>query len=233
MDRPSWLGSLGYLMLEESKASEAILPCPVTPPPPYSQINSPTPDHVPEYEISSMTNISAHSPQPHHVRAPTRMLHVSGDKSSGWRVLDNDRVTELFKAKSNLRKPHLRVTSSATGCTLGAATFDSRSERIDTIVRGSQFSMMPCGTPGRKAYIYSSPAHRGAKVTWKTQGHSLDLLCLDERDVVIARFCFDESSTHKCGKLELIGPTANGNSALTEEVIATALAMAQSVLHVL
>ena len=232
MDRLSWLGSLGYLMLEESKGSEAVVPYPVTPPPPYSQTNSPTPDHVPEYKISNTSNTPAFSPQSHHVQAPICILHVSGNKSSGWHVLDNDNVTELFKAKTNLRKPHLSVTSSATGGALGTATFDSRSERIDAIVRGSQFSMMPCGTIGRKGYMYSSPAHRGAKVTWTTQGHSLDLLCLDEQNEVIARFNINESNRHKCGRLGIRSPTAD-NKKVLEEVVVTALAMAQCVLHVL
>ena len=233
MDRVSWLGSLGYLMLEESKASEAILPYSVTPPPPYSQTNSPTPDYVPEYDISNKTKIPAGSPQPHHIRAPSCTLHVSGDKSNGWHVLDNDEVTELFKAKSSLGKPHLRVTSSATGNILGTATFNSRSERIDAIVRGSQLSMIPCGTVGRKGYIYSSPAHCGAKVTWATQGHNSDLLCLDEHDVVIARFRFNESTMHNCGKLEIRSPTASNKRLLEEEIVVTALAIAGCVLHVL
>ena len=233
MDRVSWLGSLGYLMLEESKASEANLPYPVTPPPPYSQTSSPTPDYVPEYETSNTTNVPAGSPQPHHNQSASCILHVSGDRSNGWHVLDNDKVTELFKARSSLGKPHLRVTSSATGNILGTATFNSRSERIDAIVRGSQLSMMPCGTVGTKGYMYSSPAHCGAKMTWTTQGHNSDLLCLDEHDVVIASFRFSESSVHKSRVLEIRSPTANNKRLLEEEVVVTALAIAECVLHVL
>lgn len=81
--------------------------------------------------------------------------------------------------------------------------------------------------------MYSSPAHRGAKVIWTTPGHSLDLLCLDERDIVIARFSFNESSPHKGGKLVITGTTAMDKRVLEEEIVVTALAMAECVLHIL
>ena len=142
-------------------------------------------------------------------------------------------MTELFRFQSKLRKPHLRITSSATGDIVGTAVLPSLSGCIDATVRGAQTSIVPCGTFGRKGHVYASPALHGANVTWNTIGHNLDLVCWDEQGIVIARFRFNHWSLQKCGKLELVGPVANDGGALMEEVIVTGLAMASCVLEVL
>lgn len=181
-----------------------------------------------------MTSLPVYPPEPHYIPATTtRVLHINGDKSSGWHVSDTGNVTELFKVESKPRKPHVRITSSATGEILGTATLHSLSGRIDATVRNSRVSMMPCATLGRRSHVYASPARRGANVTWMPAGHSLDLVCVDERGIVIALFRFNNWSLEKCGKLELIGPVANDGGARMEEVIVTGLAMAGCVLQVL
>jgi hypothetical protein len=67
---------------------------------------------------------------------------------------------------------------------------------------------------------------------WKSQSHNLDLVCLDEREVPIARLHFSNWSMYECGKLELIGPMANDSGAVMEEIIVTGLAMAEYVLAI-
>jgi hypothetical protein len=80
--------------------------------------------------------------------------------------------------------------------------------------------------------MYSSPAGGSASMRWKSQGHNLDLVCLDEREVPIARLHFSNWSMYKCGKLELIGPMANDGGSVMEEIIVTGLAMAEYALAI-
>jgi hypothetical protein len=144
--------------------------------------------------------------------------------------MDTDNMTELFKVKLQLKKPHLGIASARTGATMGTVTYHSLTSRIDTTLHGSPISMTPCGILGRKGHVYSSPARGNANMRWKLQSHNLDLVCLDEREVPITRFHFSNWSMYKCGKLELIGPTANDGGAVMEKIIVTGLAMAEYVL---
>lgn len=149
---------------------------------------------------------------------------------SSMRVLDNDNATELYHAESHIRKPHLNVKSAATGISLGTATFHCMSSRIDILVRGTPMTLEPCGTWGRKGHQFPSVALGGNTfLRWKHDKHDQDLSCVDEQDVILARFHFSNWSLTKVGKLELVGPMANDyrEGGLMEEVLVTGLAMVQ------
>lgn len=221
-------------LLEECKPSEEIAYLEAIPPP-YAQEKHSAPCDVQNARPGGATSAPAYPPQPYHAQAATRTLHIYYEdwKVSGVRIMDTDNMTELFKVKLQLKKPHLSIASARTGATMGTATYHSGASltsRIDATVRGSPISMTPCGILGRKGHVYSSPARGSANMRWKSQSYKFDLVCLDEREVPVARFHFSNWSMYKCGKLELIGSTANDGGAVMEEIIVTGLAMAEYVL---
>jgi hypothetical protein len=57
------------------------------------------------------------------------------------------------------------------------------------------------------------------------QSHKLDLVCVDERDVAVARFCFANWSLRKCGMLEMFGREVESEG--VEELLVTGLAVVQ------
>jgi hypothetical protein len=58
------------------------------------------------------------------------------------------------------------------------------------------------------------------------QSHKLDLVCVDERDVAVARFCFANWSLRKCGMLEMFGREVESEG-VEEELLVTGLAVVQ------
>ncbi|KAI9842411.1 MAG: hypothetical protein M1837_007156 [Sclerophora amabilis] len=214
----------GYIPSEEIPADPNAIP------PPYSQNPHPAPHDVQNARPGETTGASAYPPQPYHTQATTRTLHVYYEdwKVGNVRILDDDNVTELFLVKSRLRKPHVSIVSCRTGDTVGTAIYHSLTSRIDATVRGSPISMTPRGTFGRKGHAYSSPACGGANMRWAGHFRDLDLVCLDEREIAIARFHFSNWALRKYGKLELMGPTANDGGAVMEETVVTGLAMAEA-----
>jgi hypothetical protein len=233
MKQTNWDDKTGdSALLEECKPSEEYTASLKAIPPPDPQEKHSAPEDVQNARLGGVTSASPYLLQPHHVQATTRTLHIYYDdwKVSSVRIMDTDKRVELFKVKLQLKKPHLSIASARTGTTIGTATYHSFTSRIDITVHGSPISMTPCGTLGRKGHEYSSPARGSANMRWKYQNHNLDLVCLDEREVPIARFHFSNWSMYKCGKLELIGPTGNEDGAVMEEIIVTGLAIAEYVL---
>lgn len=202
-------------------------PYPQTQPPIYNNIQPPLQPAQPHGEATS----SAYPPQPHHTQSPPRVLHVWFDK---WhvnpiRVLDSDNATALYTVRLKATKPHLRVraASSTTGITtIGTVSFHNLSSRIDATVHDASMTLNSRGIL-KSGHTYSSPALGGACLTWKRQHHSLDLVCLDEREAPVARFCFSNWSWSKGGRLELLGPDVASGAAM-EEMVVTGMAMMEN-----
>ena len=64
------------------------------------------------------------------------------------------------------------------------------------------------------------------------QSHKLDLLCVDERDVAVARFCFANWSLRKCGILEMFGREVESED-VAEQLLVTGSAVVQYTLAVI
>ena len=124
----------------------------------------------------------------------------------------------------------MTIATASTGATLGTATFHAHTLRIDTTVRDNAIALQPHKFLGWKGHKFSSNVLNGQVLRWKYTKCSLDIVCVDERDVAVARFHFANWSVKKCGRLELIGSVANENEGLMEEVMVTGLAMAEYVL---
>jgi hypothetical protein len=113
-------------------------------PPPYPQKKHSAPYDFQNARPGGTTSAPAYPPQPYHTQATTRTLHIYYEdwKVSGVRIMDTDKVTELFKVKLQLKKPHLSIASARTGAIMGTATYHSFTSRIDTTVRGSPISIL-------------------------------------------------------------------------------------------
>lgn len=237
MDQKQWYGKEGGSALpgDGMNNSPAGPAAPPSPPPPYSHDTRHPQSNADNTHPVEQASSSPYPPQPHHLQAITRTLHVYYEnwKMSSVRILDSDNATEIYNAESHMRKPNLIVKIAATGATLGTATFHLTTSRIDTQVRDTPIALQTWGILGRKGHRFPSAALGGAFLRWKYDKHmSLDLFCVDEHDVVVARFHFSNWSLSKCGRLELVGPLASGNDGggVMEEVLVTGLAMAQYVL---
>lgn len=63
-------------------------------------------------------------------------------------------------------------------------------------------------------------------VKWRTQKRwGTDLVCVDERGEVLARYVFSKFSLRKCGRLELF--VDGGDGALVEEVLVAGMAVVE------
>lgn len=170
------------------------------------------------------------SPSPHHAPKSSRTLHV---RYEGWpidrvRVLDDDNSTILYTVQLQMRKPHITINSVATGAAMGTVIFHSLTTRIDTTVHSSPI-ILTAGGLLKNSYTYSSPALGGGKLTWKTRNFKLDLICMDEQNMPIARFVFNNWSLRKCGTFEMIGPGLDRVDVM-EETLVTGLALVEYVL---
>ena len=82
----------------------------------------------------------------------------------------------------------------------------------------------------KSGYSYTSPAMHNSIVYWKRDGTLKfgDMVCLDEKEMPIARFEASHFSMRDRGRLELVGmgPAAQGGAAM-DEIVVTGLALAE------
>lgn len=181
-------------------------------------------------DTSEAQEITANSPLPNPSQTQSRTLNV---RYEGWpinsvRVLDEDNATLLYSVKLKMRKPHLAVNSASTGATIGTVNFHNLSSRIDINLHDSPIALTSRGAL-KSSYTYPSAALGGGEMTWKTKGLNLDLICLDERSMPVARFIFSNWSLRKCGTFEMIGP-AGARIDVMEETLVTGLALVEAML---
>lgn len=205
------------------------------PPPPYSQSEIPVQNNQPPLQPlppHKTAESSTYPPQAHHTQSPSRVLHVCYDKwhLSPARILDSDKATLLYTTKLRSWKPHLRIyvasPTTADSTSVGSVSFHEFSSGIEANVHDVSMTLNSRGI-FKCGHTYSSPAFGGACLTWKRQHHSFDLVCLDEREVPIARLCFSCWSWSKLGRLELMSPDVASGPAM-EEMLVTGLAMMEN-----
>ena len=192
------------------------------PPPSYPQAQG---QALVEAHPPEVPTASAYPPQPHHTQAPFRTLHIMYENwcMNGIRIHDTDKSTLLYTLKRHLRTPHLTLESASSAATVGTAILHFHTSRVDITVNEAAVSMTSHGF-WQKSYKWSSPALEGATVTWKCNNSNLDLVCVDEQEIAIARFRYSNWSLKKCGSFEILGPKA-GTVQLTEEMLVTGLAL--------
>lgn len=157
---------------------------------------------------------------------PSRILEVryQGKLSSSIDVSDENRNTPLYTIKTRTFKPQLTFTSISDNQTIATVEHHNFSNKIDITVRG-QPTTLKQEWKLKESYTYTSPTTSGAHA-WKADKlTSMDMICLDERGMALARWQFAKMSMTKLGTLEIVGDAAAGGPML-EEIIVTGVTVA-------
>ncbi|KAL8663188.1 MAG: hypothetical protein Q9168_008138 [Polycauliona sp. 1 TL-2023] len=141
------------------------------------------------------------------------------DKSHPLYTMDQNSAS-LFSSK-----PHMTITSSASGSAIGTATFHNWSRGIDLEIHGHALTFDSEGMFTR-AYGYHSPAFGGEKLRWESDGFwGGDLVLVNGRKEWIARFDASMFSMSKTGKIQVVNGGIMG--AALDEIIVTGCAMVE------
>jgi len=161
----------------------------------------------------------ATSPNPAYAQQSTvpqsavpRILHVyrEGFTNRHILILDSDKRTPIYRIDANSgglfsSKPHLRVHEAATNTEIATITFHSVSSDIDIVIRNRPILLSKPGV-FKSAHEFQSPA-TGGSFEWKSDGifSGGDMICLDDRKQLVARFEKSAWAMKKKGKFELSG----------------------------
>ena len=222
---------LGFKKHSKDSEEEAHHPLP-EPPPSYPEVQGYPPQDVHAIESEVKSDSSAYPPQPHHTQAPSRLMNVVYEhyRTDRIRVLDADNTNTLYTMKLQMKKPHIVVKATSTETTIGTANLHMFKGGIDTTVHDNSITLSKHGF-FKSTYTWPSPALEGATLTWKFKNLGVEILCLDEREIAIARFRFNNWSAKKCGTLEMLGPQADGGL-LMDEILVTGLAVVEVILTI-
>jgi hypothetical protein len=169
----------------------------------------------------------------------TRSLLVQFDNWK-WRnatILDSNTKTPLYRVECHVRKPQIIIRSvleSEAGIDpTGDATFHTFSSRISIRLHGHDMDLSSRGML-KDGYTYTSPTRNGEKMTWQGEKRPFDLnlVCLDEKALPVARTSFGKWSITKAGTIELAGKNVIEEGHERDEVVLTALAVVQQRLMV-
>lgn len=170
------------------------------------------------------------SPIPAHgQQSAPRILHVYHEGFTHRRVqiLDSDKQTPVYRIDANSgglfsSKSHLRIHEAATNAEIATITFHSMSSDIDMAIQNRPILLSKSGFL-TSAHEFRSLA-TGGSFKWKSDGvFSLgDMVCLDEREQLVARFESCAWAMKKAGKLELSGGI---NGVLMTEIVISGIAM--------
>ena len=147
--------------------------------------------------------------------------------SKQTQILDSDKTTPLYNIEIHtMSKPHVTVHSATNPArVIGTATFHHFSSRIDVVVHGHAITLESRG-PFKSGCKYVSPAAQGASRVWKSEGvfSGSDMVCLDGREQIVARFEASTWAVKKAGKFDL-GPSVRENGPAMDEVVVVGVAM--------
>jgi hypothetical protein len=184
--------------------------------------------------MTTQTNTAAQVGGPESSLGQTRTLTIQFDNLK-WRkatVLDSERKTELYRVESHVRNPqiimHSLLENVPSAESTGEATFHTLSSRIDIRLHGQEIELNSRGFL-KDGYTYVSRARPGATMTWKSKSklNYLELVCLDERAIPVARTSFPSWSLTSAGTIELAGEETVKRGREMDEIILTGLAMMQ------
>lgn len=179
------------------------------------------------------TTITKRSMEYSYTPNKTRTLTVQFDNWK-WRkgtILDEDK-TELYRVECHIRSPQIIIQPVLENISLsesrGEVTFHTLSSHIDLRLHNEDIKLISRGML-KDGYTYESPAQNGVKMTWqgKSKWDYLNLVCLNDKAMPVARISLTTWGTTKAGTIELavVGVLNEGRE--RDEVILTGLAMLQ------
>lgn len=164
--------------------------------------------------------------------APThRLLHIypKGMTHRHAEILDSDKQTPLYRIQVNSgglfsSKPHVTVVNAASNALVGTVTFHSMSRKIDLTINEQPTTLSKSGI-FTSVHEFRSSALAGS-LKWKRDGlfSGGNMLCIDEKEQLFARFQASRSSMKKERKFEL-SPGVGG--VLMDEIVVSGIAMVE------
>ncbi|KAI9720670.1 MAG: hypothetical protein M1812_002850 [Candelaria pacifica] len=214
------------------------------PQPPWSQNTQPNansyssnpPPAQPSYgqpNVDQKTSIPpSTSPRPTAGPPPAytspRLLHIYHEGHSERRasIKDSSKTTLYSIDLHHWSKPHMVVFAGDSKNEIGTVAFHSLSSTMDLTVRGTEFSLKN-DKYWTQQYSFVSRA-TGRKFRWKMESlwTMNDFVCMDEKDMPIAKFEGSTWALRKLGKIELVQGL---DGALLDEVLMSGLAMVEMV----
>ncbi|RFU32942.1 hypothetical protein B7463_g3396, partial [Scytalidium lignicola] len=181
------------------------------------------------------TTSEAQSFEPERSTSQARTLHIQFDNWK-WRkgtILDSDQKTELYRIECHTRAPQIIMYSLRDSVqspeSRGEVTMHAMTSRMDIRIHNEDIKLTSRGIL-KDGHSYTSPALEGAKLTWQSKSKLdyLNLLCLDENAMPVARTSFANSwKATKGGTIELAGDGVVKDGRAMDKVVLTALAMIQ------
>ena len=145
------------------------------------------------------------------------------------RIMDSDKQTQLYRIDENSgglfsAKPHIKIFAANTGAQVGTVTFRKMSSDMDLTVHDRPTIL---NRPSFMTYAHEfQSVATGASFKWKRDGvfSGGDMLCLDQREQLVAKFLMANWAMKKGGKFEL-SPGVNGM--LMDEIVTSGIAMVE------
>ncbi|KAK4694743.1 hypothetical protein P7C71_g2885, partial [Lecanoromycetidae sp. Uapishka_2] len=205
----------------------------------YANPPSPQPPYQPGQPLHPLgTYDRAPSPSASQLTTgPTRLLHIyhegfthrratifDSDKTTPLYILDTHPYRTIFSSKPNIEIFHPTNPSQP----IATIYFHKMGGDIDITLHGRQISFAKSGF-WKSSHEWQSPNLGGERLRWKRDGYwsAGDLVCLDGREQMVARFAISNWSVSKSGKIEL-GPAVMGGSGHGEamdEIVVSGIAM--------
>ena len=156
----------------------------------------------------------------------SRVLHVG---RVGWyytQILDSDKATPLYSINNKYGSmepgPRMTISKAETNSVVGTVTIHPLSKNMDLVVHGKPICLEASSalTTGR---AFTSQAAAGRRFKWTFDSAIFrDMVCMDDRDKVVAKF--DGSSSLTSGdNYFTVEPEFEGE--LLEEILISGLAM--------
>lgn len=182
--------------------------------------------HVEEVSLKFENELPpTYPPQRHHTQTVSRTVEVEWGnwKYSQYRIIEG--ATQMYTAKTKLRKPQMVSENSETSESLSTVVFHSHTSRIDIRLRGKSIVLASNGL-GMNKWTYGSPALH-TTLTWKRKSMAskmFDFVRLD-RKVPIAQFTVNNTGVTKIGKIKFFGDRAKSGTKM-DEIVTMGLALA-------
>jgi len=143
---------------------------------------------------------------------------------------DDPEAKPIYIVDTRLFRPNLVFTSAVDGSQFGSGTLHPVSINADCEIRGQAVKLEALSRLKTK-YTHQSRAFSKTDtpvpMTWTTTWDlkSWDFICLDPRQIPVARFSAKQFPVKKAGYLEFLGSEANNNEAAREEIVVTAFTL--------
>ena len=181
---------------------------------------------------NSSSSASAYPMQPHHTPVPAFTMNTKYTNLAGSRMsVTSADSNPLYNVHCKLINCTMEFTNSSNhDSRVATAAFHALTSRIDTTINDHAIPMKSGGGMLKWEYSFTSAA-QGAKLTWRCNRSTHEMLLTDEEGIQIARFRYPRLNYSKEGRLEVFARERVSGQPL-DEIVVTALAFGHLILWV-